>query len=102
MMTDAAQDAEACRRLWLSVACLAAADAAKAVVNRDKQKPPLSLEAAVNIEMRYFTGASWRKVCELAGITHRPEAIRDMLMSDKAKDSAALMRRAYGLSEDVM
>ena len=89
-----AQEAEACRRLWLAVAEKAVVEACTAIVRR---KEPL--EAAVAKEMRYFRSRSWRLVCEYAGISYRPDHIERFLKSPYIRTTSAEMRRAMGIME---
>lgn len=89
-----AHEAEACRRLWVNVAAAAIGDAAKNVVlaRRDGDE-----EAVIAREMRYFRSRSYRQVCELAGLSCRPDHIERMLRSDKVAASLKKMARAYGV-----
>ena len=89
-----AQEAEACRRLWLAVASAAVVASCTAIV---KRKEPLG--AAVAKEMRYFRSRSWRLVCWYADITHAPERVEQFLKSPHIRTTSAEMRRAMGLME---
>lgn len=72
-------EAQICRRLWVAVACAAITDAAAEVAKaRIGDKRYLAIAQA----MYYFRGRDWREVCEMAGMTIRPDHVERFLRSD--------------------
>lgn len=82
--------------LWRSVAAIAIADAGRAILDRDHG---VKLEKAVECQMRYFRGRNWKDICELAGISYKPDAVQKYLSSDMVQPTPTLIRKVFGLGE---
>lgn len=93
-------DVEPLRRLWLEVAHIALCDAAAEV---SKARRFGNGEAEISAQMYYFRRKHWQEVCEMAGISYRPDRIEEFLRSDDigkhAQKTRANVWRRMGWAE---
>lgn len=85
------------RALWQSVMMAAIMDATKAMKSRALI---CGHSRAVAIEMIYFHSADWSLLCEMAGMSGKPDEIEAFLRSDLATKTQAQIYRSFGLTND--
>lgn len=85
------------RALWQSVMMAAIMDATKTIKSRALI---CGHSRAVAIEMIYFHSADWSLLCEMAGMSSKPDEIEAFLRSDLATKTQAQIYRSFGLTND--
>lgn len=89
----------ACRRLWISAACIAVTDAAADMAKVRMSGDADRVAAVLRRHEYYFRSRDWRELCGLAGISCKPDAVVDFLRSDRVGISQHAVQLSHGLVE---
>lgn len=88
---------EACRRMWIAVACIVVTDAAAVMAKARMSGDADRIAAVLRREDCYFRSRDWRDLAALAGVSCKPEAVMDFLRSDRVGISQHAVQLSHGL-----
>lgn len=94
--SEEAQHARCCRRLWREVAARSITDVAIELCGLGGDRR----ERAIQLSEKYFRGRDFKLICDLAGVSFKPDAVVSYLRSDQIRDNRLKAFHALGIREE--
>lgn len=94
--SEEGQHARCCRRLWREVAARAVTDVAIELCSVGDYRR----ERMIQLAEKYFKGRDFALICDLAGLSYKPEAVVNYLRSEKIRDNRQKAYQALGIREE--